>query len=249
MSNLCLKKHGFCLLHGTYLRNKTTRAISITHLFTRYGEPAQPLPRNVIPKGITKEPTLELRPPRLKVLLLVKADSSDITGPPHSYITVSVSDTVRTLCSRMAAVVGPQNQGPARIWKVEGRQFDGSKYPSIRLREEGSEILTPSDTTIEDAMIEPDDAFVVELFENGSFIITDPDKLKGNSTPTTTSDVPAPLFSDENDFFKKISNKSTTSTRPESSSTKPNNSPFSFGTSTTRVQHVQDPGILGLGNM
>lgn len=213
----------------------------------------------MILRGISKEATIELRPPRLKVLLLEKSNSTDIHGPPHAYVTMSIHSTVRNLCSRLAATVGkatPANA--ARIWKVEGREFDGSLYPSSRLHMDGPEILTPSDQTLEEAMIEPEDAFVVEFVENGTFIIIDPDKLpaKPNSmTIAVPPEVPPPLFSSGDDFFSQISkrgnNWSSSSSSKYASSSKSAGfyKSSGFGSTYTRNQTIQDPGTLGLGNM
>jgi len=48
-------------------------------------------------------PTIELHPLRVKVLLLQPSDSTNITGPPHLYVTTSIADTVKHLCSKAAA--------------------------------------------------------------------------------------------------------------------------------------------------
>jgi len=216
----------------------------------------------VIARGILKEATIELRPPRLKVLLLEKSDSTNIHGSPHAYVTVSINDTVRYLCSRLAATVGSADKATpanaARIWKVEGREFNGSLYPSGRLHCDGPEILTPSDQTLEDAMIEPEDAFVVEFWENGSFII-DPEKLpakSGSSTMVMLPEVPPPLFSSGDDFFSRMSNKQNSWTASSSSkyaSSSKSNQGFykssGFGSTNIRNQTIQEPGTLGLGNM
>jgi len=128
-------------------------------------------------------------------------------------VTVSITDTVRDLCSRLAAAVGSADKATpanaARIWKVEGREFNGSLYPSGRLHYDGPEILAPSDQTLEEAMIEPEDAFIVEFVENGSFII-DPEKLPakpGSSTTVNLPEVPPPLFSSGDDFFSQLGKK------------------------------------------
>jgi ubiquitin carboxyl-terminal hydrolase 4/11/15 len=228
---------------------------------TWYGEPAHPLPRNVIVRGILQETVIELRPPRLKVLLLEKSDSTDIRGPPQAYVTMSINDTVRYLCARLAATVRTDKATPvnaARIWKVEGREFDGSLYPSNRLRYDGSEVITPGNQTLEEAMIGQEDAFVVEFLENGSFII-DLEKLPGKSSASTTPMLPSvqpPIFGSGDDFFsqlgKKHSNWTASSSSKYASSSKSNQGFYKstgFGSINTRSQTIQEPGTLGLGNM
>lgn len=208
------------------------------------------MPRKVISKGIMKESSLELRPPRLKVLLLQKSDSKDVTGPPHPYVTISISDTVRDLCSLLRSTIGPSKTGVARVWRIEpNADLTGSVYPSARLSEDKPELFEPRDDLVEDSLIEPDDVFVVEFLENGKFII-DPDKLPKSSS-TGSDNVPPPLFSDENDFFKKMG--SSSSSKAVVSTTKSNTStlfkPGGFGSTLTRSHTPQQPGTLGLGNM
>lgn len=213
----------------------------------------------MIARGIIQEPTIELRPPRVKVLLLHQSDSTDITGPPHAYVTVSIADTVRKLCSLLTATVNNEQSAPARVWKVEGREFNGSLYPSGRLHQDSPEVLTPSDQTLEEAMIEPDDAFVVDLLRKGSFIV-DPDKLAGksgsSSVTVTETQAPLPLFNSGNDFFSKMSKKpdvlvSSSKYASSSKSTEGYFKSAGFGSTITRSQTVtvQEPGTLGLGNM
>jgi ubiquitin carboxyl-terminal hydrolase 4/11 len=216
------------------------------------------LPRKVIARGILRAATIELRPPRLNVLLLEKSDSTDIHGPPHAYVTMSISDTVRQLCSHLAATVGNiGGAGAARVWKVEGRVFNGSLYPSGRLHLDGPEILSPGDQTLEEAMIEPDDTFVVEFIENGSFII-DPEKLRGKLSASSTAmqpEAPRPLFSPGDDFFSQMGKKnnwSASSSSKYASSSKSTQGFYkstAFSSMNTRSQLIQEPGTLGLGNM
>lgn len=220
----------------------------------RYGEPAHPLPRKVIARGIFQKATLELRPPCLGVLLLEHSDSMDITGPPHEYVTVSDKDTVRHLCTTLAAAVSTKHSA-ARVWKVETNDdFEGSLYPSARLREDGAEVLDPSDETVEESRIEHGDTFIVEFVQNGSFLV-DPKNLPGkaSSLPNSQVEVPAPLFSSGTDFFGRMSSKKSESGSPSSkiaSSSKSANGYFkSFGSGNSRTQTVQEPGTLGLGNM
>jgi ubiquitin carboxyl-terminal hydrolase 4/11 len=214
----------------------------------------------VIARGILRQVTIELRPPRLKVLLLERSNLTNIHGPPHPYVILSINDTVRHLCSLLATTVGSADKAvnAARIWKVEGKEFIGMLYPSGRLHFDAPEILTPSDQTLEDAMIEPEDAFVVEFLENGSFIV-DPEKLPSKSSSSTTTiqpEVPPPLFSSGDDFFsqmgKKQSSWSTASSSKYAFPSKPNHGFYKSsgsGSMTTRSLPIQDLGTLGLGNM
>jgi ubiquitin carboxyl-terminal hydrolase 4/11/15 len=155
----------------------------------------------------------------------------------------------------LASAVATDKTSPARIWSVQDSNFNGALYPSSRLRLDGPKIVTPSNETLEDAQIEPEDAFVVEFMENGSFII-DHEKLPQK---LTQPDVPPPLFSSDTDFFNQKfgSSSASTSTGSKFASTSTLNGkiPGLFKSSTfgslinTRNHTVQEPGTLGLGNM
>jgi hypothetical protein len=113
---------------------------------------------------------IELHPLRIKVLLLRASDSTNITGPPHLYVTASIADTVRDLCSKATAIIDPCKDSPTRVWKIKNGVFNGSLYPSFRLHQDSAEVLIPSDQTLEEAMIEHDSMVVIEFLHNGSFV-------------------------------------------------------------------------------
>ncbi|KAF7964511.1 hypothetical protein HWV62_6377, partial [Athelia sp. TMB] len=213
-----------------------------------YGEPIHPLPRKVIAKGHLQTPTLELRPPSLQALMLHKSDAKDITGPPPKWVTVSINDTVRHLCSALVVAVCTESPPPdSRVWKLTGQSYEGSLYPASLLFEDKAELLKLSDETLEDALIEPGDAFAVEFSHNGGFIV-DPDDLPGSNAL-----LGVPLFSSGSDFFSKFSTNKTdsspVSTKGATSSKSTTSfKPFGSGTSSYQ-QKTQEPGTLGLGNM
>ena len=232
---------------------------SSSNLSLRYGLAIHPLPRSVIARGHLGEPSLELRPPRLKVLSLVDSQSDGPIGPPHAYVTLSIKDTVRALSRELVASVSARSNIPHRIWKIHPGEYAGSQFPAPKLAAYGAELLEINDKTIEEALIEFDDAFVVEFQQDGKWIADRPSTLPTAITPS----VPPPLFGGE-DFFTRIgkSSATTTVTQPQprqvpspassvASSAKAQDSqlaPFkSFGFSKNRAP--QDPGILGLGNM
>lgn len=222
----------------------------------RYGESDHPLRRAVIARGQFKEASIELRPPRLKALLLSKSDTTDITGSPHVYVTVSITDTVQHLCESLASAVSSQPFENARIWKIEGREFAGSIYPTGRLHLDGPEILKPSDQTLEDAMIEPEDAFVVEFKDDHGLFLIDLEKFPGKSISSSGTELegPPPIFSSENDFFARMTQKSgapagSSKLASSSKSTPYTYKPSGFSSTATRNQTVTEPGTLGLGNM
>ncbi|KIK95662.1 hypothetical protein PAXRUDRAFT_11300 [Paxillus rubicundulus Ve08.2h10] len=224
---------------------------------TWYGIAIHPLPRTVIARGQFGEPSLELRPPRLKVLSLVDSKADGPIGPPHGYVTLSTKDTVRTLSRELVASVSARSSVPYRIWKIQPGEFEGSQFPASKLTAHGAELLNINDKTLEEALIEFDDPFIVEFQQDAKWI-SDP-----TSTPVPNSSAPPPLFSSGDDFFSRLGQNSSVVTNIQpgqtrsltptagSSSVKPKDlqvTPFkSFGFYKAKV--TQEPGTLGLGNM
>ena len=212
----------------------------------------------MIARGRLGEPSLELRPPRLKALSLVDSQSDGPIGPPHTYVTLSIKDTVSALGRELAASVSGPNV-PYRIWKIQPGEYAGSQLPASKLAAHGAELLDLNDKTIEDALIEFDDPFVVEFQHDGKWIADQTPTLPASATPS----VPPPLFGGGDDFFTNLTKRTATTSVSQvqprqvpspapsaASSTKAQDSqiaPFKpFGFSKNRVQ---EPGTLGLGNM
>ncbi|KAH0836640.1 hypothetical protein J3R83DRAFT_8358 [Lanmaoa asiatica] len=227
---------------------------------TWYGPATYPLPRSVIARGHLGEPSLELRPPRLKVLSLVSSQSDGPIGPPHNYVTLSTKDTVKALSRELVASVSARSNIPYRIWKIQPGEYAGSQFPALKLAAHGAELLEIDDKTLEDALIEFDDPFVVEFQQDGKWIADQMSTVPVSAAPS----VPPPLFGGGEDFFSRLGKGSATTSVTQiqprqvpspapsvGSSAKAQDSqvvPFkSFGFSKNRVP--QEPGTLGLGNM
>jgi len=219
------------------------------------------LPRKVIARGIAQEPSLEVRPPQFKALILSDDSSVDtITGPPCPVVTVSSKDSVKTLFRQLANAF-PSNAGlPYQIWRVEVGDVDGSIFPSSKLSAQNGVIVHPSDVSVEEEGLRPGETFVIE-FKKASEWITAP-LSQGSATSVTNAGVPPPLFasSSNNDFFsqfqkspaKQKSGLNQVISKVVSTSTAVISSGFvgssSFGGSYSRGR-PQEPGTLGLGNM
>lgn len=213
----------------------------------------------MIARGHLGEPSLELRPPRLKVLSLVDSQSDGPIGPLHGYVTLSTKDTVRALSKELVASISARSNIPYRIWKIQPGEYVGSQFPVSKLAAHGAELLEINDKTLEEALIEFDDPFVVEFQQDGKWITDQTWTVPASVAPS----VPPPLFAGE-DFFSRLGKGSVTTSVTQiqprqvpspapsaSSSAKVQDSqvvPFkSFGFSKNRVP--QEPGTLGLGNM
>lgn len=213
----------------------------------------------MIARGHLGEPALELRPPRLKVLSLADSQSDGPIGPPHGYVTLSTKDTVKTLAKELLASLSALSNIPYRIWKLLPGEYTGSQFPVSKLATHGAELLDINDKTLEDALIDFDDPFVVEFQQDGKWIADQPATVPVSAAPS----VPPPQFGGE-DFFSRLgkgpATTSVTQFQPRQvpspapsagSSARAHDSqvtPFkSFGFSKNRVP--QEPGTLGLGNM
>ncbi|ESK97845.1 ubiquitin carboxyl-terminal hydrolase [Moniliophthora roreri MCA 2997] len=223
------------------------------HLVRWYGRPTTEIARNTVSRGEQKQISLELHPPRFRVLRLSDeaTDLLKVDTPSPSYVTLSSHDTLKTLCSRVAKSVSPTQgfMGPHRVWKVDTSaddfDFNFSQYPASRLNADSKNIVHGSDKTIEEALFETDDAFAVE-FKDNDWIVD----LVGEQP------APKPLFSSSDGFFNRMGPKPFSSTTTKSYDT----SITAFGskstptTSTTgkmngSLSKSLEPGTLGLGNM
>ena len=217
----------------------------------RYGTPIHSLPRRVIARGAAKQPTIELRPLRLKVFRLVKA-YIDHENTSHPWVIISAGETISTLCSQLAAAASPDGQtsSPYRIWSLRSDDSIRAEFLGSQLPLSDAKIIEESEKTLEEQELESDDAFVVEFKQSDGWIVEAP-----KAVPLA---IEAPLFQSTDGFFNKMS-----STRSSTSSAVPYKStPYNtFSSSGSRssstavtfsgknISKPMDPGTLGLGNM
>ncbi|RDB15775.1 Ubiquitin carboxyl-terminal hydrolase 4 [Hypsizygus marmoreus] len=221
--------------------------------FDWYGEAIHPLPRRVIERGTSKQTSIELRPPTLKVFRLAKAKSE---GPCYLAITISSGETIKALNEQLAAavVLDPQDRASYRVWKIEPVEDDWTalEFPASMLSSSNGKILEASDQTIEEADIQSDDCFVVEFMQDNAWIIdasatVPPPPLTVAGRPGA----PAPLFNSNDGFFNRMG-KSTTSSASTSlikTDNYYNSLTPSWKTPSTQKEKALEPGTLGLGNM
>lgn len=172
------------------------------------------MPRQVIPRGILKEPTIELRPPRIQVLRLVATDdSTTIDGSlPPKYVTISSQSGLVQLYAEAIAAIS-DSITKCRFWKVERQDLGGVHYPSSKLLQEGGQflggLLDTRNDTVEEALIESGDALVIETPVDDVWIV-DESKVSStglsinNSEITTQAEQAPPLFASGTDFFSRL---------------------------------------------
>ncbi|KAI6149803.1 cysteine proteinase [Pisolithus tinctorius] len=221
-----------------------------------YGTPTHALPRSVISRGQFGQPSLELRPPRLRVLHLAET-KSDQTDRPPEYVTLSTKDTVTQLSRQLVARLSARSDVPYRIWRIQPGEYEGVQFPAEKLLPSGAELLEISNKTLEESLIEFHDPFVVEFQKDGKWIS---DQLASAAQPAVSE--PAPLFSQDDDFFSRLA---STSQQPAQQRQTPppttvtTNTSFSKSKDTqittfrprvfSKTKVVQEPGTLGLANM
>ncbi|KAG6900323.1 hypothetical protein C0993_012520 [Termitomyces sp. T159_Od127] len=215
----------------------------------RYGEAIHPLPRRVIERGSSKQISLELRPPVLRVFRLAKSKSEDTS---FTRVTVSAGETIKVLNSVLvAAVVREGKRDTAhRVWKVDTIDDDWTslEFPLSQFTDSNRKILEDSARTLEEECVESDDCFVVEFKDDSGWLseaVLPP--------PSTSAGNPEVLFKSSDGFFNRMPGSGTTSTaltsvaRPDNGYALSSSWKSSF--SSVSKEKAIEPGTLGLGNM
>ncbi|KAF8887293.1 hypothetical protein BD779DRAFT_1527312 [Infundibulicybe gibba] len=223
-----------------------------SHLISWYGKASHPLPRRVIARGNLKEPTLELRPLRLKVIRLTSASNqSALEAPSHPHLVISAGETAKTLCTRLAAAVTPSSTThlPYRVWQATKSEDDWNfdEFPSSHLESVGGRLLEESSKTLQEISIEPEDGFIVEFKQLNGWIV---DLSKPASSANSAAD-PPPLFDSRNSFFGRFMPSTPAPVAAPLPTTSTASSKMAVRSSTTpfRSTKPMEPGTLGLGNM
>lgn len=221
----------------------------------RYGPPIHPLPRPVIARGAAKQPTIELRPLRLKVFRLVKA-YVDHESTPHPYLTISAGETISALCSKLATTASTDGQisSPYRVWSLPPDDSTRTEFLGSQLPLSNAKIIEENEKTLEEQGLESDDAFVVEFKQLDGWIVEAPKVVPFGI------ESPPPLFQSTDGFFNKMSStrSSTSSTVPykstlynafPSSGSRSASTAVTFSNKGISNSKTMEPGTLGLGNM
>ena len=222
----------------------------------RYGVGLPVLTRRVIPRGATKEPTLELHPPSFKVLPLSRPRSALCLGS-HAckLIHMSSADSMTLLCTTAAGAVSilERKSTPYRVWRVESSDegWDCGEFPAERVWLANGRVLEESTKTLEEDGLDSGDGLVVEFKQHDGWILDEKGVTQQPQLPTVTM----PLFNSSDSFFDKMSNAAS------SSNDRSNNTLAALKTSpsktsstillpnNTRNLRGLEPGTLGLSNI
>lgn len=228
----------------------------LTSLFRRYGPPKFPLPRTVIERGILKEASLELHPPKFHVYLLVPESIPGQTVPVKT-VTVSSTDKVNDACRVFAEAFASDKALPGlyRVWRIPSNAAsDGMLFSASTLRTCGAMLLDDEQGSVEEEFVDSGEGFAVEFMSNATWVVN---AAEISTTPVPVPPPPptqsAPLFNTGNDFFSKMGTKSMKSSA--TATTAP--SPFGLSNSQANVNKqgsstrtkLHEPGTMGLGNM
>ena len=235
----------------------------ITSFFPRYGEPKFPLRRKVIERGIMKEATLELRPPKFTVHLL--ADTS-IPGQHSSPKAVSVSsmDKVVDVRKAFASAMSAQKTaaGKYRVWRIpSSASSEELLFTTDSLRTCGATLLEGDQNNVEDELVDSNEEFVVEFMRNDGWLVDASDIRSSNEVfpsgppppPPPPPTQPGPLFSSGTDFFSQMETQQKTSATVGTTAAFPSKSGAVVAVNKSgpspRPKVQQEPGTMGLGNM
>ncbi|TFY56209.1 hypothetical protein EVJ58_g7783, partial [Rhodofomes roseus] len=228
-----------------------------------YGQARYELPRKVIGRGDQSEPTLELHPPRLKVHVLTSNAVPGVSMPPH-FVAVSVKDTTEDLWEKLASSVAPGDSRHLRIWRLpEGdSSWDQLSCSPEQLKQRGGTMLSRTQSTVEEELIEAGDSFVVEFKEDEKWIVdakevpAQPGGASASNSQSTVTQITPKLFGAEADFFDLIQARTspTSVSNVASSPAKAflSNASNRIGSSAVATRSKgggSEPGTLGLGNM
>lgn len=252
-----LPQNAWDLLVSWYVLTRIRSSSFALHLLSmsRYGQPTHTLARKVIPRGISKEPSIELFPPRFRVYRLFDDSSATLTsGSTELSVEGSEAQLVKDLLPTLARTADPSTSEDYRVWKVQQTEpDDGDEFPKGKLVDLGAQILEFSDKTLSDALIDSEHSFIVQFKKDGAWVMDVPPAkaLHGNGPDTSSSLFhPAqPLFGQSADFFSRLAQSRPTmivNGVPASSALLKPAVPIS---STVRKKPAQAPGLLGLGNM
>lgn len=220
----------------------------IQHLltfFSRYGNATCPLPRRVVPRGISRAPEIELHPHLLRPVRLVE-QSEDDRGSAMPPVAVSAGSTLAELVVALAAPFKETGR-KHRVW-TDVYIEDWTHYPRAKLLEDRAKLVPESDELVEDKY-QTGDGFAVEFQENGDWLV-DADKIDSGSSlvlvgPSADTGTPPPLFKPGGGFF------ATFIPVPKHPDPKPAAGKASKSTAlvASSSKQGQEPGTLGLGNM
>ncbi|EKM50435.1 uncharacterized protein PHACADRAFT_129620 [Phanerochaete carnosa HHB-10118-sp] len=218
-----------------------------------YGEPNTPIPRKVIKRGLAQEITLELFPPKLYAHVLTPDSAGALTPSTPVEVVVSSTDALRDVRKKLFdAVCSDSANAEFKVWAL-GEWQPTSKYISLSefKRMDAPDQLVGDTHTFEDSVFEDQDAFAVEVKQDGQWLVQD---TKDSQTALSSSqqtppadNEPTPLFQSGSDFFSQMQAK-----KPQPVST--------LKSAIAAIRETKDPrpapkastitpGTLGLGNM
>ncbi|EJD07703.1 UCH-domain-containing protein [Fomitiporia mediterranea MF3/22] len=216
-----------------------------------YGETPDVIARQVVTRGQNNEPCIELRPLCVPVSRLVSDTTSSSHNPPRE-LTISSLAKLSDLYTKLLDILDLPRQTQFRTWAVFNLTLN-EVFVTLPNFLKGNALLLPNDEdhisqTIEEAIVEQCDGFVVELLEDGRWLV---DEVKvrqpGAVTPNPAEDT-APSFSSGPDFFSKFESGSSKKAGGTALGPSPPISTSSYGKGRADRKGIV-PGTIGFSNM
>lgn len=207
------------------------------------------LPRKVIGRGIKNEPTLELRPPRLRVYQLKTTPSDDDANSVPKYISISRQAVLKDVFTLLFEAFNLRHDTNSRIWRITTPDVDGQYFPSSNLAKNEANLLpllddaSSSRKTVEQLMLEESDGLVLELVG---------DDTQSDQTMRFRGSVSdEPVFNSNAGFFSKPFSSLTKSKGNETSTLSTSSQallPYRSDNYGGRKDYIV-PGTIGFSNM
>ncbi|KIJ55336.1 hypothetical protein M422DRAFT_57819 [Sphaerobolus stellatus SS14] len=234
-----------------------------------YGPPTVTLERKVTTRASSQELFVECYVPIFKVYRLTKTNEEGLSGEgkPHQ-IQMSLQKSAKEFFLALTEYLSTISSEEFRLWRVSGLEAEygeGSEYPIGRLRANDGEIFhvaeDDKEKTLGELLVNPNDEFVFEFKENGSWPSESPvvsKKRAGNAALTALTTISAQLskaptlfnsgsYLDE--LSSRLGNTPSSSKGESSSSSLLQPAPTILRTRSKSPQPARVPGTLGLGNL
>jgi hypothetical protein len=201
---------------------------------------------------------------------LVAADdpaTQHVKHTPLCKVTLSSTDSLGHMLSTVINAFyhsSPSTSVISRLWSVPAPRTDlvESGYTTSRLLQVGGLQIEPSSKSLDEALVQADDLFVLEVQEDGQWLVDA--SLVPTIEPGTTEnegvklEQPSPLFRSEDSFFNRVqrqlsenvaTSSSAKGTKLQPTSVKSVVKPAGNTAPPGRASKTKMPGTMGLGNL
>lgn len=131
-------------------------------------------------------------------------------------MAVSPETLLSDLYTKLLDILSIPRQSQFRVWLIDNIDADGSRLPVSRLLKEGGRLLPYDERltttkTVDECVFRPDDGLVVEVHEDGAWLVDKSEMARPRGSQVEAYESPAPVFSSGSDFFSKLGSSSSKS--------------------------------------